>query len=679
MKMKKNDLFIGAYILAAVIFFIISIPSWLLDFLLAFNIAVALIVLFNSIYAKEVLDMASFPTILLFTTLFRISLNVSSTKLILTKGDAGQVVNVFGQFVGGGNLVIGIIIFIILVLIQFIVINKGSERVAEVTARFTLDAMAGKQMAIDSDLNTGAITDQEAAVRRQKLQLENSFFGSMDGATKYVKGDATAGLIITGVNIVGGIVMGMLYGGLSINEALTKYTILTIGDGLCSQIPSLLISLATGILVTKASSEGELGEEIVGQLFSIDKVLMMVGSALALLGCLTPLPIYIFVPFGLLLIFASRKVASKQGESMIEEEVEREENEAQEIRKPENVVSLLNVDPIELEFGYGIIPLADVNQGGDLLDRVVMIRRQVALELGAVVPIIRLRDNIQLNPNQYVIKIKGIQVSEGEILFDHYMAMNPGYIEEEITGIPTFEPSFHLPAIWITEGQRERAESLGYTVVDPPSIIATHLTEIIRQHIAELLTRQDVSNLINNIKDNNAALVDELVPKLMGIGEIQKVLQNLLEEGISIRDLVTIFETLADHASVTRDTDILTEYVRQSIKRAISGKYFPPNEITNVITLDPKIEQEIMGAVKNTEQGSYLALDPERINKIIESLTEGLRKLEDMGRNPIVITSPIVRLYFKKLASEYFKDIIVISYNEVESNIELQSVGMVTA
>ena len=679
MKMKKNDVFIGAYILAAVIFFIISIPSWLLDFLLAFNIAIALIVLFNSIYAKEVLDMASFPTILLFTTLFRISLNVSSTKLILTNGDAGNVVQVFGQFVGGGNLVIGVIIFIILVLIQFIVINKGSERVAEVTARFTLDAMAGKQMAIDSDLNTGAITDQEAAVRRQKLQLENSFFGSMDGATKYVKGDATAGLIITGINIVGGIVMGMLYGGLSINEALSKYTILTIGDGLCSQIPSLLISLATGILVTKASSEGELGEEIVGQLFSIDKVLLMVGSALALLGLLTPLPIYIFVPFGVLLIFVSRKLASKQGETMIEEEVEREENEAQEIRKPENVVSLLNVDPIEVEFGYGIIPLADVNQGGDLLDRVVMIRRQVALELGAVVPIIRLRDNIQLNPNQYVIKIKGIQVSEGEILFDHYMAMNPGYIEEEITGIPTFEPSFHLPAIWITEGQRERAESLGYTVVDPPSIIATHLTEIIRQHIAELLTRQDVSNLINNIKDNNAALVDELVPKLMGIGEIQKVLQNLLEEGISIRDLVTIFETLADHASVTRDTDILTEYVRQSIKRAISGKYFPPNEITNVITLDPKIEQEIMGAVKNTEQGSYLALDPERINKIIESLTEGLRKLEDMGRNPIVITSPIVRLYFKKLASEYFKDIIVISYNEVESNIELQSVGMVTA
>ena len=679
MKLKKNDLFMGIYILSAVLFFIISIPSWLLDILLAFNIMVALIILFNSLYAKEVLDMAAFPTMLLFTTIFRISLNVSSTKMILRDGYAGHVVATFGEFVGGGNLVIGTIIFIVLIIVQFIVINKGSERVSEVTARFTLDAMAGKQMAIDSDLNTGAITDKEAAERRKKLQQENSFFGSMDGATKYVKGDATAGLIITAINLVGGVIMGMMYRGQSVNEALSTYAILTIGDGLCSQIPSLLISLSTGILVTKASSEGELGDEMVGQLFSIDRVLIMVGAALAFLGVLTPLPIYIFVPLGILLIVYGRKLKDKSGEATIEEMAEAEETEAQEIRKPENVVSLLNVDPIELEFGYGIIPLADVNQGGDLLDRVVMIRRQIALELGAVVPIIRLRDNIQLNPNQYVIKIKGIQVSEGEILFDHYMAMNPGYVEEEITGIPTFEPSFHLPAIWITESQRERAESMGYTVVDPPSIIATHLTEVIRQHIAELLTRQDVQNLINNIKDNNSALIDELVPKLLGIGEIQKVLQNLLEEGISIRDLVTIFETLADHAAVTRDTDILTEYVRQSLKRAISGKYFPPNEVTNVITLDPKVEQEIMGAVKNTEQGSYLSLDPVRTKAIMDSLGEELKKLEDMGKNPIVITSPIVRLYFKKLASDYYKDIIVISYNEVESNIELQSVGMVTA
>ena len=378
-------------------------------------------------------------------------------------------------------------------------------------------------------------------------------------------------------------------------------------------------------------------------------------------------------------IVAGRFMAQSLEEAKVEEAVSEEEATAEEIRKPENVVSLLNVDPIELEFGYGIIPLADVNQGGDLLDRVVMIRRQIALELGTVVPIIRLRDNIQLNPNQYIIKIKGIQVSEGEILFDHYMAMNPGYVEEEITGIPTFEPSFHLPAIWITESQRERAESLGYTVVDPPSIIATHLTEIIRSYISELLTRQDVQNLINNVKDSNPSLIDELTPKLLGLGEIQKVLQNLLKEGISIRDLLTIFETLADHAVVTRDTDVLTEYVRQSLKRAISAKYFSPNEQTSVVTLDPNIEQEIMNSVKQTEQGAYLTLDPQRTKAIMDSVEKEIAKLENLGKNPIVITSPIVRMYFKKLTEDYFKDLIVVSYNEIDANVELQSVGMVTA
>ncbi len=679
MNIRKTDLFIGIYILAAVIFMIVSIPSWLLDILVALNISVAMIILFNALFAKEVLDMSAFPTMILFTTIFRISLNISSTKLLLKTGNPGKVISTFGSFVGGGDIIIGAIVFILITVVQFVVINKGSERVSEVTARFTLDAMPGKQMAIDSDLNAGAITDKEAAVRRKKLQQENAFFGSMDGANKYVKGDATAGLIITGVNLVGGILMAVLRQGMDINEALNTYTILTIGDGLCSQIPSLLISLSNGIIVTKASSEEGLSDTLVQELFSLDKVLLMVGAAMVFIGVFTPLPIYIFVPIGIVLIIVSRNVGKTAGEQAIEEEVQSEEDAAQEIRRPENVVSLLNVDPIELEFGYGIIPLADVNQGGDLLDRVVMIRRQIALELGAVVPIIRLRDNIQLNPNQYIIKIKGIQVSEGEILFDHYMAMNPGYVEEEITGIPTFEPSFHLPAIWITESQRERAESLGYTVVDPPSIIATHLTEVIRQHIAELLTRQDVQNLINNIKENNSTLIDELIPKLLGIGDIQKVLQNLLEEGISIRDMVTILETLADHAGVTRDTDILTEYVRQSLKRAISMKYFPANETTQVITLDPKIEQEIMGSVKQTEQGAYLTLDPERTKLIMNSLGIELKKLEDIGKNPIVVTSPIVRMYFKKLASDYYKDIIVVSYNEVESDVELQSVGMVTA
>ena len=561
---------------------------------------------------------------------------------------------------------------------QLLVINKGSERVSEVTARFTLDAMPGKQMAIDADLNTGAITDEEARKRREKIQQESAFFGSMDGATKYVKGDATAGLIITVLNFVGGIAIGVLMNGADFSTALQTYSILTIGDGLTSQIPSLMISLATGILVTKSSKEADIGNILQKQLFSTPKVMNIVGIALIGLGIFTPLNIVIFVGYGILFIITGRMMSAELEMAETEESVSEEEESAEEIRRPENVNSLLQVDAIELEFGYGIIPLADVNQGGDLLDRVVMIRRQIALELGCVVPMIRLRDNIQLNPNQYLIKIKGVPVSEGEILFDHYMAMNPGYVEEEISGIPTFEPSFHLPAIWITESQRERAESLGYTVVDPPSIIATHLTEIIRSHLADLLTRQDVQNLINNVKDANETLISELVPKMLSVGEIEKVLQNLLAEGISIRDLVTIFETLADYATTTHDTDVLTEYVRQSLKRAISNQYFFFNETTSVITLDPKVEQEIMNAVKQTEQGSYLALDPEYTQKLMISLKEEMSKLEELGRTPIIITSPIVRMYFKRLTEEQFKNLHVLSYNEIDSDVELQSVGMVT-
>ncbi len=679
MKVRGADVGVALYVLAAFVMFIVNIPSWLLDVLLGLNIAIAFTILFTCMFIKEVLDLSFFPTILLFTTIFRIALNVSSTKLILTKGDAGNVVQTFGEYVGGGDLIIGVIVFIILILIQFMVINKGSERVAEVTARFTLDAMPGKQMAIDADLNTGAITDKEAKLRRDKIQQESSFFGSMDGAVKYVKGDAIAGLIITVINILGGLATGVLRGGLDISMALDKYTILTIGDGLVSQIPSLLVSLSTGILVTKGSRDADFGAVLVKQLFGLPKVMYLVGTTITVLGLITPLNKIVFVGIGVIFIISARIIEGTIETAKIEEEAGQDEAAAEEIRQPENVTSLLQVDPIELEFGYGIIPLADVNQGGDLLDRVVMIRRQIALELGTVVPIIRLRDNIQLNPNQYIIKIKGIQVSEGEILFDHYMAMNPGYVEEEITGIPTFEPSFHLPAIWITESQRERAESMGYTVVDPPSIIATHLTEIIREHISELLTRQDVQNLVSNLKEANPALVDELVPKLLGLGEIQKVLQNLLKEGISIRDLLTIFETLADYSATTRDTDILTEYVRQSLKRAISNKYFPQNETTSVVTLDPVLEQTIMSSVKQTEQGAYLNLDPDKTKAIIKSVEQETKKLESIGKTPIIITSPIVRAYFKKLTEDYFKDLIVVSYNEVESNIELQSVGMVTA
>jgi len=677
--LKGADVGVAMYLLSAFIMLIIQLPAWMIDVLFAINIAIAFTIMFSCMFAKEVLEMGFFPTILLFTTIFRVGLNVNSTRLILATGDSGDVVKVFGEFVGGGDIIIGSVIFIILILIQFMVINKGTERVAEVTARFTLDAMPGKQMAIDADLNTGAITDIEAKDRRNKIQEESSFFGSMDGAVKYVKGDAIAGVLITVINIVGGLLVGVFRMGMDMASAAEKYTILTIGDGLVNQLPAIIISLSTGLLITKGSKKTEFGTAIKTQLFSVPKTLYIVGAVVAGLGIITPLPAVVFVGLGMIFIICGRLMANQLEVAGIEAEVDMDETLAEEIRQPENVNSLLSVDPIELEFGYGIIPLADVNQGGDLLDRVVMIRRQIALELGTVVPIIRLRDNIQLNPNQYIIKIKGIQVSEGEILFDHYMAMNPGYVEEEITGIPTFEPSFHLPAIWITEGQRERAESMGYTVVDPPSIIATHLTEQIRHHIAELLTRQDVQNLISNLRETHPSLVDELTPKLLGLGEIQKVLQNLLKEGISIRDLLTIFETMADYATSTRDTDILTEYVRQSLKRAISSKFFTPSETTSVVTLDPKMEQEIMASVKQTEQGAYLTLDPEITKNLMGSVEAEMKKLENLGKTPIIITSPIVRMYFKRLTEDYFKDLIVVSYNEIDSNVELQSVGMVTA
>ncbi len=675
--MKRKNVAVALYLVSALIFLIVPTSPLILDALLALNLAISLIILFNALFAKEVLELSTFPTILLVTTIFRISLNVAATRLILVTGEPGKVIFRFGEIVAGNSPVMGIIIYTILILVQFVVINKGSERIAEVTARFTLDAMPGKQMAVDADLNTGAITEAMARERREKIQSESSFFGSMDGATKYVKGDATAGLLISIINFAGGIVIGIM-GGLSATEALDKYAILTIGNGLVSQIPSLCISLSTGLLVTKVSSDIDTGELLLKQLFAIPRVLYITGASMIFLGIATPLGNLVFVVYGLIFIIVGRTIANQIEIDEIEEQATMEEVEGEEIRRPENVAALLEVDPIELEFGYGLIPLADINQGGDLLDRVVLIRRQIALELGMLVPIVRLRDNIQLSPNQYVIKIKGVPISNGEIMFDHYMAMNPGYVEQEIAGIPTSEPAFGLPAIWITESQREKAESFGYTVVDTPSIIATHLTEIIKSNLHELLTRQDVQNLIDNINEKNPTLVSELVPKLLNVGEIQKVLQNLLREGISIRDLTTILETLADYASTTRDEDVLTEYVRQSLKRAISNKYFPNNEVTNVITLDPKVEEDIMASVKQTEQGAYLTLEPHKTESIMKSVQEETKKLEELGKMPIIITSPIVRMYFRKLSQDYFKDLTVLSYNEIDGEVELQSVGMVT-
>ncbi len=680
--MKFRESAIGIFIIVTIILIIVPPPAFILDFLLMINIFMSMLILMDAIYSKKALEMSLFPTLLLVTTLFRLSLNICTTRLVLGKGYAGEVVHTFGQFVAGGSLVVGIIVFIIIIFVNMNVITKGSERVAEVSARFTLDAMPGKQMAIDADLNTGIITDEEAVARRKEISDESSFFGAMDGASKFVKGDAQAGIVITFINLIGGIALGMtgLATGqpLPFGEAINVYSIMTIGDGLVSVLPSLMISTATGILVTKATDDLNISTTLTNQLFSKPLPLYIAGGVMTFLGVVTPLPKFFFVPFGVFLLFSAYNMSRKQALASIETEITKEDDsDIEEIRKPENVINLLNVDPILLIFGYGLIPLVDSNQGGDLLDRVVMIRRQIALELGAIVPVIRLRDDIKLNPNQYRILIKGVEVAGGEILFDHYMAMNPGYVEEEIDGIETVEPYLGLPALWISDSQRERAEALGYTVVDPPAIIATHLTEIIRNNLHDLLSRQDVQVLVNNVKETNPVLLEELIPRLMTIGDIQKVLANLLKEGISIRDLITILETLADYAHMTRDPDMLTEYTRQALRRSISKKYFE-DAINKVITLDPKLEQEIMGSVQQSEQGSYLALDPNTTQKIFSNLNKEVTKLTSMGLQPIILTSPVVRIYFKRLIEQIAPDLVVLSYNELEPTAEIQSIGMVS-
>jgi len=671
-----KDTALPIIVVCVVLAFIIPLPGAIVDVLLAVNIMVSVIILLNTIYMKDALQFSIFPSLIVITTIFRLALNVSTSRLILGRGDAGNVVEGFGRFVGGNDLVVGFVIFILITLVNFLVITRGSERVAEVAARFTLDAMPGKQMAIDADLNSGLIDEAEAKERRKNIQREADFYGAMDGASKFVKSDAIMGIIITLINIVGGLIMGMVTRGNSLSEALSTYAILTIGDGLVSQIPALMVSTATSFIVTRAASESDLSSDFIRQVFNNPKVLYFASGLSAVLALF--LPTIPFLLLAAILAFIGYTISKQQVEEQKQQEVMVEESEVEEIRKPENVVSLLHVDPIELEFGYGIIPLADVNQGGDLLDRVVMIRRQLALELGMIVPIIRLRDNIQLAPNEYRIKIKGVEVARGELILDNYLAMNPGTAEEEINGIKTTEPAFGLPAIWITEEQRDRAEMLGYTVVDSPSVIATHLTEVIKKHAHELIGRQEVQSLLDNVKQSYPVIVEELIPKLMTVGEVQKVLANLLKEGVSIRDMVTILETLADYAPVTHDTDMLTEYVRQSLGRAISKQYFIEQKPSSVITLDPKLEQLIMDSLQKTETGTYISLDPNVTNTVLGSLSKQLQKLVQLGQQPIVLASPIVRLYFKRLTEQAIPDLVVLSYNELDPNLEIQSVGVVT-
>ncbi|NUU76338.1 flagellar biosynthesis protein FlhA [Paenibacillus xylanilyticus] len=675
--MKTKDIAVLAGIIGIVLMMILPIPTWLLDMLLVVNISLALMILLVAMNSKEALQFSIFPALLLITTLFRLALNISTTKLILGNGDAGSVVATFGSWIAGGQIAIGFIVFLILVVVQFIVITKGSERVAEVAARFTLDAMPGKQMSIDADLNAGLINEQQARERRSKIEREADFYGAMDGASKFVKGDAIASIIILLINLIGGFIIGMTVHGLSFADALSTYSVLTIGDGLVSQIPALLISTAAGLIVTRASSEGNLADDITGQLFTYPTLIYIVAFVIAMLGFFTPIHAITTIPLAGILAFAAWRMQNNLKSKQEAEEQMEEEQQIEEVRSPESVINLLQVDPIEFEFGYGLIPLADNQQGGDLLDRIIMIRRQCALELGLVVPVIRIRDNIQLRPNEYVIKIKGNVVGGGELLLNHYLAMSPGYEEESVTGIETTEPAFGLPALWIDEVTKDRAELAGYTVVDPPSVVATHLTELIKKHAHELLGRQETKALVDNLRENYAALVDELIPSVLAIGDVQKVLAKLLREKISIRDMVTIFETLADYGTYTKDPDVLTEYVRQSLSRQITQQFSQKGETLRVITVGPGLEKKIAESVQQSDQGSYLALDPASTQSVYQKLTAQVNRLIQSGQQPVVLTSPTIRMYLRQVIERTMQDIPVLSYSELEPNVEIQSVGVV--
>jgi flagellar biosynthesis protein FlhA len=677
--MKIRDLSILIGVIGIVLMMVVPIPKELLDILLIINISVAIMILLIAMNTLDALHFSIFPTLLLLTTIFRLALNVSTTRLILSKADAGQVVETFGQFVAGGQIAIGFVVFLILVVVQFIVITKGSERVAEVGARFTLDAMPGKQMSIDADLNAGLINEQQARERREKIEKEADFYGAMDGASKFVKGDAIASIIIVLINIVAGFIIGMAIHGMDVMTSLSTYSILTIGDGLVSQIPALLISTAAGIIVTRAASDGNMADDMSKQLLRYPKLLYIVAGTVALLGLATPIPLLATLPYAIVLGIAGYRLQNNLKRKQQEEELLVEEKHIEEVRSPESVISLLQVDPIEFEFGYGLIPLADTQQGGDLLDRIIMIRRQCALEMGLIVPVIRIRDNIQLKPNEYVIKMKGNTVARGELLLHHYLAMSPGFDDDSVTGIETQEPAFGLPALWIDEATKERAEMAGYTVVDPPSVVATHLTEVIKKYAHELIGRQDTKALIESVKESFPTLVEELIPSILGIGDVQKVLSKLLKEKISIRDLVTIFETLADYGKYTKDPEVLTEYVRQSLSRQITQQYANASEPLKVITVSPAVEKKIADAVQQSDQGSYLAMDPASSQAIYQRLTEQVNRLVQSGQQPIILTSPTIRMYLRQLLERSLQDIPVISYSELEPSIEVQSVGVVSA
>lgn len=670
-------------IVLIVLLIIIPLPSWLLDMMFILNLSISFIILLTSMNISESLQFSLFPAILLITTLFRLALNISSTRLILLEnGYAGEVVKTFGDFVIRGNPFVGLVIFLIIVVVQFIVISKGSERVSEVSARFTLDAMPGKQMAIDADLSSGLIDEETARERRKKIQREADFFGAMDGASKFVKGDAIVSIIVTFINLIGGLVIGFTTNVGTFQDIVNIYSTATVGDGLISQFPALLISVATGMIVTRSASEANISTELVKQFTSQPRVLMMSGGIILSLMLIPGFPKLQILIMGLFLIGlgytleknqAKLELASENNLGMSEEIT----SETSFYRNIDNIYGLLNVETIEMEFGYSLIPLIDENSGGKFIDRIIMFRKKYAMEMGLVIPSVKLKDSSSLNPNEYSIRLKGEEIARGDVLVDHLLAIAANDIKANIDGIDTIEPAFGLSAKWITEKNRIKAELAGYTLIDPTSVIVTHLSEIIKKHVDELLTRQELHHILDNLKKANETLVNDLIPNVVSIQTLQKVLCNLLKEQVSIRDLESILETLGDYASSIRDIDVLTEYVRQSLKRTITSKYIEDKQL-KVVTLDARIENMIMESVKKVDNGSYLALDPNSIQQIIQGTSKEIDRIKDLVPYSIVLTSPIVRVYYKKLIDQFIPNIVVLSFNEIDTNVQIQALANIS-
>lgn len=675
------------FVIFIVIAIIIPLPSWLMDFMILLNISLSLIILVMTMFIKEALEFSVFPTVLLLTTVLRLSLNVSTTRGILSRGYAGEVISAFGNFVMGGDAIVGFLIFIIIVLVNFIVITKGSERVSEVAARFTLDAMPGKQMAIDADLNAGIINEEQAKKRRSNIQREADFYGSMDGATKFVKGDAIMSIVTTLVNLIGGVIIGMVRGGGDFNTILNTYSLATVGDGLCSQIPALLISVATGMIVTRAASEDSLINDLKSQFTAQPFVLMIAGIVMVVMMVIPGFPTVVCLILGVLLILAAfllNRNKKKMAELELAQRKKAEEKEMEKLpadndyyRDIDNVFKLLNVEPIEMEFGYSLLRLVDEKSGGNFIERVVIFRKQFALDMGMVIPSVRMTDNPEINPNMYIIKIKGEEVARGEILVDHYLALDSGDVTQQIEGIDTVEPAFGLPAKWISEDKKIMADVAGYTLIDPVSVMITHWSEIMKRYAHELLSRQDVSTMLDNVKKTNPIVVEDIIPKVISVGYLQKILANLLKEGIPIRDLETILETIGDHSNVLKDTDIITEYVRQSLKRTITHRFAEANSL-RVITLDTQIEDLIVSSVKKSDQGSYLAMPPDMIQRIVTASNREIDKIKDVIPTVIVLTSPVVRIYYKKLTEQFIPNITVLSYSEIDSTAQIQAIGNIS-